>query len=171
MAASIEISVRTGRLEDVAALLAFWLEAAEGTDRHDDPAKVLALVERDPEALLIAEIDGRTVGTVIAGWDGWRAHLYRLAVAPTHRRQGVGTALLRAAEERFMRFGAFRADAMVLHDNVLAHHAWKAAGYAPQPEWARWVRFLPSPTAEALTEEITAGGGPDEAPAADGPTA
>lgn len=138
----MEITVRNGRLADVDALLSFWIEAAEGTDRHDDPAKVVALIERDPEAVLIAEIDGETAGTLIAGWDGWRAHLYRLAVAPARRRQGVGTVLIRAAEERFAKFGAFRADAMVLHDNVLAHHAWSAAGYAPQPQWSRWVKAL-----------------------------
>ncbi|WP_231510021.1 hypothetical protein [Streptosporangium roseum] len=51
--------MRNGRLADVDALLSFWIEAAEGTDRHDDPAKVVALIERDPEAVLIAEIDGR----------------------------------------------------------------------------------------------------------------
>jgi ribosomal protein S18 acetylase RimI-like enzyme len=138
----MEITVRNGRLADVDALLSFWIEAAEGTDRHDDPAKVVALIERDPEAVLIAEIGGETAGTLIAGWDGWRAHLYRLAVAPARRRQGVGTVLIRAAEERFAKFGAFRADAMVLHDNVLAHHAWSAAGYAPQPQWSRWVKAL-----------------------------
>jgi ribosomal protein S18 acetylase RimI-like enzyme len=136
------ISVRNGRPEDVGALLAFWLVAAEGTDRRDDPAKVVALIERDPEAVLIAEIDGETAGTLIAGWDGWRAHLYRLAVDPARRRQGIGTVLIRAAEERFAKLGAFRADAMVLHENVLAHHAWGAAGYAPQPQWARWVKPL-----------------------------
>ncbi|SNT52521.1 hypothetical protein SAMN05216276_10552 [Streptosporangium subroseum] len=87
------ISVRNGRLGDVGALLAFWLKAAEGTDRHDDPAKVVALIERDPEAVLIAEIDGEMAGTLIAGWDGWRAHLYRLAVDPARRRQGSGVSL------------------------------------------------------------------------------
>ncbi|MFD8558758.1 hypothetical protein ACWDOR_24910 [Streptosporangium canum] len=59
--------MRNGRLADVDALLSFWIEAAEGTDRHDDPAKVVALIERDPEAVLIAEIDGETAGTLIAG--------------------------------------------------------------------------------------------------------
>ncbi|GIH91802.1 GNAT family N-acetyltransferase [Planobispora siamensis] len=138
----MDVIIRYGRIEDVEALLAFWLVAAEGTDRHDDPAKVTALIERDPEAVLVAEVGGETAGTLIAGWDGWRAHLYRLAVDPARRRQGVGSALIRAAEERFAAFGAFRADAMVLHDNELAHHAWRAAGYAPQPDWARWVKPL-----------------------------
>lgn len=136
------VKVRYGGRADVPAVLAFWADAAEGTDRHDSADKVVALVERDPEALLIAELDGVIVGTVIAGWDGWRAHLYRLAVHPGRRRKGIATTLLQAAEERFAGFDAFRADAMVLDDNVLAHHAWSAAGYTRQPQWGRWVKPL-----------------------------
>ncbi|WP_090940703.1 GNAT family N-acetyltransferase [Nonomuraea jiangxiensis] len=136
------VSVRCGCLHDIENVLTFWVAAAEGTDRHDDPEKVVQLLERDPEALLIAEQDGRMVGTLIAGWDGWRAHLYRLAVDPAHRRKGIGSLLIQAAEERFARFGAFRADAMVLHDNELAHHVWSAAGYTRQPQWGRWVKPL-----------------------------
>ncbi|GIH78514.1 GNAT family N-acetyltransferase [Planobispora longispora] len=136
------VTIRHGKIEDAEALLSFWRTAAEGTDRHDDPAKVTALIERDSEAVLIAEDDGEMVGTLIAGWDGWRAHLYRLAVDPARRRQGIGSMLILAAEKRFAAFGAFRADAMVLHGNELAHHAWGAAGYAPQPQWSRWVKPL-----------------------------
>ena len=95
------MKIRHGGLDDVPAVLDFWLLAAEGTDRRDSPDKVVALIERDPEALQIAELDGELVGTLIAGWDGWRAHLYRLAVHPAHRRKGIATTLLAAAESRF----------------------------------------------------------------------
>lgn len=141
-----EVKIRIGSRDDVDAVLEFWRLAAEGTDRHDSPGKIAALLDRDPEALLIAECGGEIAGTVIAGWDGWRAHLYRLAVHPSHRRKGIATALLAKAEARFTSFGAFRADAMVLHDNTLAHAAWNAAGYAPQPQWSRWVKPLPART-------------------------
>ncbi|GAA1014453.1 N-acetyltransferase [Acrocarpospora pleiomorpha] len=137
-----ELVIRCGHEEDIAAVLEFWVRAAEGTDRHDDPAKVAALIERDPESLLIAEIGGVLVGTLIAGWDGWRAHLYRLAVDPAFRQRGIASALIGTAEKRFTGFAAFRVDAMVLHENELAHHAWKAAGYGAQPEWGRWVKAL-----------------------------
>ncbi|GAA0978539.1 GNAT family N-acetyltransferase [Acrocarpospora macrocephala] len=137
-----ELVIRYGREEDIPAVLEFWRQAAEGTDRHDDPAKVAALIERDPESLLIGEIGGVLVGTLIAGWDGWRAHLYRLAVSPAFRRRGIASALIVTAEQRFTAFAAFRVDAMVLHENELAHHAWKAAGYGPQPQWGRWIKAL-----------------------------
>ena len=135
--------LRPATLDDVPAVLAFWKIAAEDTNRGgDDTAAVRALIARDPEALRLAVADGEIVGSLVAGFDGWRCHLYRFAVHPDRRRQGIGALLLADAEERFRRFGGRRADAMVLDDNTLAHFAWAAAGYAPQEEWRRWVKSL-----------------------------
>lgn len=139
-----DLVIRAAAPADLDTVLTFWKEAAEGTSISDDRDGVARLLDRDPESLLLAERGGELAGTVIAGFDGWRCHLYRLAVHPDHRRQGVGTALLQAAEERFAALGGRRGDAMVLDRNDLAHHAWRAAGYAPQPEWSRWVKPLDS---------------------------
>ncbi|MEV4437561.1 GNAT family N-acetyltransferase [Streptomyces sp. NPDC049577] len=136
------LHIRSAVPADLEAVLAFWAVAAEGTSISDDPNGVSRLIERDPEALLLAECEGELVGTVIAGFDGWRCHLYRLAVHPAHRRRGVARALLAAAEERFVALGGRRGDAMVLDRNKLAHQAWDAAGYAPEPQWSRWVKHL-----------------------------
>jgi ribosomal protein S18 acetylase RimI-like enzyme len=137
-----ELRIRAAVPGDLDAVLAFWRTAAEGTSISDDRDGVERLLARDPEALVLAESAGELVGTVIAGFDGWRCHLYRLAVHPGHRRRGIGSALLTAAEERFVRLGGRRGDAMVLTRNETAHHAWRAAGYTPQEQWRRWVKPL-----------------------------
>lgn len=137
-----DVRIRPARPADLDTVLAFWRTAAEGTSISDDRDGVERLVARDPGALLLAERGGELTGTVIAGFDGWRCHLYRLAVHPEHRRQGIGSALLAAAEERFARLGGRRGDAMVLVGNERAHHAWRAAGYAPEERWRRWVKPL-----------------------------
>lgn len=137
-----ELRIKAATPEDLDSVLAFWKVAAEGTSISDDRTGVERLVARDPEALILAERHGELAGTVIAGFDGWRCHLYRLAVHPDHRRQGIASALLAAAEERFVRLGGRRADAMVLTRNETAHQAWGAAGYAPEEKWRRWVKPL-----------------------------
>ncbi|OEV26742.1 GCN5 family acetyltransferase [Streptomyces nanshensis] len=137
-----DLVIRAATGHDVDGVLDFWAEAAEGTSISDDRSGVNALVARDPHALLLAERDGELVGTVIAGYDGWRCHLYRLAVCPRQRRQGVAGALLQAAERRFAALGGRRADAMVLDHNAPAHSAWTAAGYGSEPQWSRWVKHL-----------------------------
>jgi ribosomal protein S18 acetylase RimI-like enzyme len=84
-----KVKIRHGHSDDTDRLLDFWRRAAEGTSITDDPDGVRRLLDRDAAAVLIAEGDGEIVGTVIAGWDGWRCHLYRLAVSPAYRRRGI----------------------------------------------------------------------------------
>ncbi|MEU7516735.1 MULTISPECIES: GNAT family N-acetyltransferase [unclassified Streptomyces] len=138
----IDLRIRAALPDEAEAVLAFWKESAEGTSISDDVHGVTRLVERDPDALILALADGLIVGSVIAGWDGWRASLYRLAVLPSHRRRGISTALLRAAEERFAALGGRRADAMVLEANETGRRLWAAAGYEREERWRRWVKPL-----------------------------
>jgi ribosomal protein S18 acetylase RimI-like enzyme len=136
-----EIRFRSATAQDVDALIEFWESAGENESRPADrPELVARLLRRDPEAVVVADIDGAIVGTIICGWDGWRGSLYRLAVAPAFRRRGIGRRLLGAAEERLAALGAERFHAMVLNENEQGHSLWQAAGYEPQQDWRRWVK-------------------------------
>jgi ribosomal protein S18 acetylase RimI-like enzyme len=139
----VRFALRGASAADVDGLLAMWAEAAENESRPPDTrAAVTAMLDRDPDAVILAEQDGELIGSIIAGWDGWRCHLYRLAVRPSWRRQGVGSALLAAAETRFKALRAARIDAMVLDSNDLGQDLWRASGYRKQDNWRRWVKRL-----------------------------
>ncbi len=138
------LALRPATAAEVPAVLAFWHMAAKDAHRPTDTTlAVQTLIARDPDALILAVDRDELIGTVVAGWDGWRCHLYRLAVSPERRGQGIGGVLIGAAEERFRRLGGTRAEAMVLDENDLAHRFWRAHGYIPQAEWSRWVKPLP----------------------------
>ena len=92
------------------------------------------------DLFLVAEDAGRLVGTLIAGWDGWRGNMYRLAVLPAYRRQGVATALVGEAERRLRALGARRITALVIGDHDWATDFWRAAGYEMDERMTRFVK-------------------------------
>ena len=132
-------TIRAGTRADVPAALALWRDAGGRPSRTDDEGSVATLLARDREALFVAEADGELVGTLIAGWDGWRGSFYRLAVAPAWRRRGLATALVRAGERRLVALGAVRLTAIVAEEEPGAAEFWAAVGYERQAATARFV--------------------------------
>jgi ribosomal protein S18 acetylase RimI-like enzyme len=137
-------AVRPCRPEDAAAVLALWAVArsdhASTPDRAEDVERLIA---ETPSVLLVAENgEGEIVGVLIAAWDGWRGNMYRLAVHPKHRRQGIARRLLGAGEEHLRRLGARRVTALVGFDDGVAGAFWDAAGYPVDREIGRRVRNL-----------------------------
>ena len=97
------VTLRPAGADDIDEILTFWSEATSEPSSTDDADGIGALLDRAPGALVVAIDNGAIVGTVIAGWDGWRGALYRLAVAPAHRRRGIASALVNEAERHLRR--------------------------------------------------------------------
>jgi ribosomal protein S18 acetylase RimI-like enzyme len=135
-----EIAIRPADASERAAILGFWNESAYGASPTDDDDGVDRLLARDAAALLVATDGARIVGTIIAGWDGWRANLYRLAVLDAYRRRGVGAMLVREAELRFGRLGARRISALVEVENERARAFWESQGYAVAESQMRYYK-------------------------------
>ena len=135
------LKIRPATGLDVAAAVDLWDREGGPTRHAGRHAEVARLLDRDPEALLTAELDGGLVGTLIVGWDGWRCHLYRLAVEPSLRRTGIARALVDAARDRALALGAVRLDAMLDPANASAVAFWSAAGFTADAD-ERWSLLL-----------------------------
>jgi ribosomal protein S18 acetylase RimI-like enzyme len=135
------VTIRAASAADVPAVLELW-EAARSPAAltPDDPAAVERLAAEG--SLIVAEHESAIVGAVVAGWDGWRGNVYRLAVVPEHRRRGLGLRLVRAAEESLRAKGARRVTALVAGEDLPAVGLWEAAGYDHDQVIARFVRNL-----------------------------
>jgi ribosomal protein S18 acetylase RimI-like enzyme len=136
-------TIRRCRPGDVEAVLNLWSGArsshASTPDRKED---VASLIAEGPAALLVAEMDGQVVGAVIAGWDGWRGNIYRLAIRRDCRRRGIGLQLTRAGEEYLRECGVERVTALVAYDDRDAASFWDAAGYPQDTQIGRRVRNI-----------------------------
>jgi ribosomal protein S18 acetylase RimI-like enzyme len=137
------ITIRHCRREDVPAVLGLWAQSrsehASTADRVEDIESLLA---DSPAALLVAEHDDEIVGALIAGWDGWRGNMYRLAVRDGRRREGIGLALVRAGEDYLRQCGVRRVTALVAFEDEVAGGFWESAGYPRDREIGRRVRNL-----------------------------
>ena len=120
------LEIRPAGADDVDAVLGLWVRSGTHRTVTDDSAGVARLIHDAPGALLVAVDAGEIVGTVIAAWNGWRGSIYRIAVAPSHRRRGVANALLASATQSLIDQGARRIDAFVVKDDALARSFWDA---------------------------------------------
>lgn len=118
------------------------------------------------EALLVAWVDGRPVGDVVVSWIPVEAEvrehlpgvpqLYHLEVLSTMWRRGIGTALLRAAEEIARGLGYDRVTLSVGLDNPAARRLYERLGYA---DWGHghavtaWQE--PGPAGIPVTVQLT----------------
>ena len=134
------LHVRPCRRDEAERVVALWRAAEARETVTDDVASIHRLIERDPQALLVTEHDGAFVGSIIAGFDGWRGCVYRLAVHPDHRRAGLGTALVEEAERSLRSRGAARVHAIVHSADQPAMAFWASAGYENQPGVARFIK-------------------------------
>lgn len=134
------VTIRTGRPSDVEPVLLLWTESGAEPTHTDDAVSLGSLIAHDTSALIVAVDDRSIVGSVIAAWDGWRGSIYRLAVAPSHRRAGLGRQLVREAESRLSAHGAVRLQAIVVASDSTATAFWRACGWEPQMARLRFVK-------------------------------
>ena len=95
-------------------------------DPHRDIARKL-LVQR--ELFLVGKIDGRIVGTVMAGYEGHRGWVNYLAVDPDYRRRGFGHTLMKEAERRLLEMGCPKVNLQIRAENEDAVSFYERIGF------------------------------------------
>jgi ribosomal protein S18 acetylase RimI-like enzyme len=93
--------------------------------------------EQPDKLVLVAELDGAVVGYAYAGVEGNdymalrgpAGVIYDLVTDPAHRRQGIGTALLDAAQAALVARGEPRAVLSTAERNIGAQRMFEKAGF------------------------------------------
>ena len=141
------MNIRLCAAADCADVLRLW-KAADATPSITDTLEEVRRTVADPSAIFLvaSDADGHIVGSVIGGWDGWRGNIYRLAVAPVARRQGLAAALVREVCDRLeSEKGAKRITALVEKAHPDAVGFWESDeksrhGFTLDARIARYIR-------------------------------
>ena len=136
-----EIVIRACRSEEAEAVLGLWREA-DATVSATDTVGHVRRANEGPAFLLVAQMRGRLVGSVIGTYDGWRGNIYRLVVHLDHRRYGIGRRLLIEVLDRLADEGAQRITALVESDHSDAMAFGNAVGWELDRRMVRFVRNL-----------------------------
>ena len=142
-ARTVTMTLRPAVVADAPGLVALWDDAYLSERSADGINGIERALRDDRLACIVAEVSGRLVGSVLAGFDGWRGNLYRLAVAPEFRGRGIAHALVARAEELLGDAGAARLNAIVDVHNEPAMRFWSAQGFELDPGSVRFVGRIP----------------------------
>ncbi len=112
-------------------------------DARADAERALAA----PSATIFAALaDAELVGTAMAGHDGHRGWIYYLAVADSHRRQGIAQQLMAAAEAWCMIAGMPRLNLMVRAGNAPVIGFYERLGYRSSDVVVLQKGLMPDPS-------------------------
>jgi ribosomal protein S18 acetylase RimI-like enzyme len=136
------IVVRPCRPGELDELLLLWRQAGATVSLTDTVEDVRRAIVHPTACVLVADAGSRIVGSVFGGFDGWRGNIYRLAVHPEYRRQGVARRLVAEAGRHLARLGARRVTALAEKDHADATGFWTAAGYQLDTRIVRFVHNL-----------------------------
>ena len=99
----------------------------------DNPQDLERYFRRNPGMSRVAINEGCVIGAVLCGHDGRRGYLHHLAVAPEHRNQGVGRALVEACLFKLKEAGIHRCNLFVVEENVEGKQFWSNDGWQEWP--------------------------------------
>jgi ribosomal protein S18 acetylase RimI-like enzyme len=125
----MQFQIREAQADEAEALLQLWRLTGSGPSITDAPEHLRMLTEQAPDLFLVAEMEGRLIGSVLGGWDNWRGHIYRLAVHPDFRRRGLARALTAEIEKRLRGRGAKRIYVLASTKQEMGVKFWESLPY------------------------------------------
>lgn len=112
-------------------VIALWNIVFPEEPAHNAPSEMISRKQGvQPDLFFVARQRGQVVGTVMAGYDGVRGWVHKLAVHPDLRRQGLASKLMQRAETALKASGCPKLNLQVRATNAGVVKFYESLGYA-----------------------------------------
>jgi len=123
------VKIRAFEPTDEDSVLTLWRRCDLVRPWNDPSKDIRRKLRVQPEMFLVGVLDGILVATLMAGYEGHRGWVNYLAVAPEHRRRGLGRALMTEAERLLSAIGCPKLNLQVRGGNASAIEFYRRLGY------------------------------------------
>jgi ribosomal protein S18 acetylase RimI-like enzyme len=121
--------IRPYRREDESEVIALWDRCGLTRPWNDPKHDIARKMQVSPELFLVATIESRVTGTVMAGYEGHRGSINYLAIDGRYRRKGLGRELICNAERLLATLGCPKINLQIRLENKEVVPFYEAMGY------------------------------------------
>ena len=123
--------VRIMTIEDYEGVYALWKKIKGFGIRSIDDSKegVARFLKRNRTTSVVAEKDGRIVGSILCGHDGRRGCLYHVCVDEDYRRHGIGKRMVVFAMKALKEEKINKVSLIAFTENDIGNAFWNTIGW------------------------------------------
>ena len=123
--------VRIMTIVDYEGVYALWKKIKGFGIRSIDDSKegVARFLKRNPTTSVVAEKDGRIVGSILCGHDGRRGCLYHVCVDEDYRRHGIGKRMVVFAMKALKEEKINKVSLIAFTENDIGNAFWNTIGW------------------------------------------
>ena len=123
--------IRLMTIEDYDEVFALWKKIKGFGIRSMDDSKegVERFLRRNPATSIVAEEDGKIVGSILCGHDGRRGSFYHVCVDPAYRMHGIGKSMVVRAMEALKEEEINKVCLIAFTENDIGNAFWNEIGW------------------------------------------
>ncbi|MEE1056241.1 MAG: GNAT family N-acetyltransferase [Acutalibacteraceae bacterium] len=126
----MSVQIKDMTIECYDEIFAMWqITSKRALSKADEREEIARYLKRNSGLSQIAVVDGKIVGTVLAGHDGRRGFIHHMAVMPEYRRKGIAKAMAEKAIEKLEREGIVKTHIFTYCDNSAGQSFWGSMGF------------------------------------------
>lgn len=128
--------IRIMTMDDYEEVYKLWKKIHGFGIRSIDDSRegIERFIKRNPATSIVAEVDGKIVGSILCGHDGRRGCFYHVCVDENYRRRGIGKTMVVHAMEELKKEKINKVSLIAFTKNDVGNAFWNQIGWTKRED-------------------------------------